>query len=84
MDELEEERSSKLTTRQHQLLNMLKLGLCNKQIAQELGLKENTVEKYLSFLYTKLGVQSRVQAVIWHERMLKRERHRHEAALEQE
>lgn len=53
-----------LSPAQMRVLNGLKRGLPNKQIAFELGLTEKTVKAYLSMLYRKLGVSSRTQAVI--------------------
>ena len=49
---------------QMRVLNGLKRGLRNRDIALELGLTEKTVKAYLSLLYRKLGVRSRTQALI--------------------
>jgi DNA-binding NarL/FixJ family response regulator len=46
------------------VLSGLKRGLRNKQIAFELGLAERTVKAYTNTLYRKLGVNSRMQALI--------------------
>ncbi|MGZ7443078.1 LuxR C-terminal-related transcriptional regulator [Paenibacillus sp. TH7-28] len=46
-----------------ELLELLRQGAANKQIAQTLGLSEGTVRVYLSRLYGKLNVSSRTQAL---------------------
>jgi DNA-binding NarL/FixJ family response regulator len=53
-----------LSPAQLRVLNGLKRGLRNKEIAFELGLTEKTIKAYLSTLYRKLGVNSRTQALI--------------------
>ena len=53
-----------LSPAQLRVLNGLKRGLRNKEIAFELGLTEKTIKAYLSALYRKLGVSSRIQALI--------------------
>ncbi|MEC0241118.1 LuxR C-terminal-related transcriptional regulator [Paenibacillus dokdonensis] len=45
------------------LLQLIRKGASNKQIAAELALSEGTVKVYLSRLYEKLGVSSRTQAL---------------------
>jgi len=52
-----------LSPAQLRVLNGLRRGLRNKQIAFELGLTERTVKAYVSTLYKKLGVSSRTQAL---------------------
>jgi len=51
-----------LTPRERAILSLLALGKSNKEIAFELGLREQTVKNYLYALYRKLGVQDRVGA----------------------
>ncbi len=46
------------------LLQLIRKGASNKQIAAELALSEGTVKVYLSRLYEKLGVSSRTQALL--------------------
>jgi len=53
-----------ITPAQLRVLQGVKRGLRNKQIAFELGLAERTVKLYLSSIYRKLGVGSRTQALI--------------------
>lgn len=45
------------------MLEFIRSGASNGEIARELALSEGTVKVYLSRLYTKLGVSSRTQAV---------------------
>jgi DNA-binding NarL/FixJ family response regulator len=55
---------SALTPQQVRVLMMLSQGLLNKQIAYELSVSEATVKAHVSAILTKLGVESRTQAVI--------------------
>jgi DNA-binding NarL/FixJ family response regulator len=57
-------RLSTLTPQQVKVLMMLSQGLLNKQIAYELSVSEATVKAHVSAILTKLGVESRTQAVI--------------------
>ena len=53
-----------LTPQQMRVLMMLSEGLLNKQIAHALDVSEATVKAHVSAILTKLGVDSRTQAVI--------------------
>ncbi len=57
-------RIALLTPQQLRVLQMLRQGLLNKQIAFELGVGETTVKAHMSEILRKLGVASRTQAVI--------------------
>jgi DNA-binding NarL/FixJ family response regulator len=53
-----------LTQRQRDVLNCLREGKSNKQIAYELGLSEGTVKIHVTAIFKSLGVKNRTQAVI--------------------
>ena len=57
-------RLSTLTPQQMRVLQMLRQGKLNKQIAHELAVGETTVKAHVSEILRKLGVFSRTQAVI--------------------
>jgi len=57
-------RLASLTPQQVRVLMMLSEGMLNKQIAYELSVSEATVKAHVSAILTKLGVESRTQAVI--------------------
>jgi DNA-binding NarL/FixJ family response regulator len=57
-------RLARLTPQQMRVLQMLKQGLLNKQIAYELQVGETTVKAHVSEILRKLNVYSRTQAVI--------------------
>ena len=57
-------RMASLTPQQVRVLMMVSSGLLNKQIAYELSVSEATVKAHVSAILTKLGVESRTQAVI--------------------
>jgi DNA-binding NarL/FixJ family response regulator len=52
-----------LTARELEVIQLMALGLANKQIALKLGISEHTVKFHLSALYAKLGISSRTEAV---------------------
>ena len=52
-----------LTIREIEVLECLRLGESNKEIARSLGISPNTVKTHLKSLYTKLGANNRTQAV---------------------
>ncbi|WP_233500788.1 LuxR C-terminal-related transcriptional regulator [Paenibacillus antibioticophila] len=53
-----------LSSKELLLLEQLRLGATNKQMAAALGLTEGTIRVYLSRLYEKLGVSTRTQALV--------------------
>jgi DNA-binding NarL/FixJ family response regulator len=57
-------RISTLTPQQARVLQMLRQGLLNKQIAYDLGVGETTIKAHVSEILRKLKVNSRTQAVI--------------------
>jgi DNA-binding CsgD family transcriptional regulator len=55
---------AELTERERKLLALLHEGHNNTQIAFQLGIAEKTVRNHFSNLYRKLGVRSRVEALV--------------------
>lgn len=53
-----------LTQREHQILQLIIEGLQNKEIAHKLTITLGTVKWHVNQIYSKLGVRSRVQAII--------------------
>ena len=51
--------STALTRREQQIVELLRLGCTNKEIANELGVMEDTVKKHLQSVFSKLGVHRR-------------------------
>ncbi len=58
-----------LTGREMQVLSLLRDGKSNFHIARALGLKEKTIEKYLSQIYEKFRVSSRAEAILYIQKM---------------
>jgi len=56
--------SAELTDREHEILVGLARGRTNRELADDLIVSEATVKTHVSNLLLKLGVRSRVQAVI--------------------
>jgi DNA-binding NarL/FixJ family response regulator len=57
-----------LTTRETEVLRLVKDGLANKQIARRLNISERTVKAHLTSAFSRIGVQDRTQAALWVER----------------
>jgi len=53
---------SALTEQERNVLELIGVGLTNRQIAERMRLSEATVKSYVSALLTKLGMQRRSQA----------------------
>lgn len=53
-----------LTPREAEVLQLIAEGLPNKLIAQRLGISPNTVKFHINAILSKLGVQSRTEAVV--------------------
>ncbi len=51
-----------LTEREMEVLVGIEAGHTNKEIAQQLGIKCRTVEKYCEYILVKLGVSNRTRA----------------------
>jgi DNA-binding CsgD family transcriptional regulator len=54
-----------LTPREEQVVGLVAEGIGNREVAQQLGIKENTVKKSLLRIYDKLGVSNRVELVLY-------------------
>ena len=53
-----------LTPRQHDVLGLLVQGKSNREIAEAMGLSENTVKVHLAAIFRVLGVSSRTEALL--------------------
>jgi NarL family two-component system response regulator LiaR len=60
-----EDSSSKLSPRELEVMKLVAQGLRNKQIADILKISIRTVEGYFYTIYTKIGVSSRIEAVLY-------------------
>ena len=54
-----------LTGREREVLGLIGRGLRNGEVAESLGISENTVAGYIKDIYRKLGISSRAEAS-WH------------------
>ena len=54
-----------LTPREEQIVTLVAEAIGNREIAEQLGIKENTVKKSLLRTYDKLGVSNRVELVLY-------------------
>lgn len=57
-------RNARLTPAETVILGLVAEGLSNRAIAAKLGKSEKTVRNQLSFIFTKLGVHNRAQAIV--------------------
>ncbi|MGB7925175.1 MAG: response regulator transcription factor [Pyrinomonadaceae bacterium] len=53
-----------LTPREHEVLEMIALGLSNKEIAWRMKISEHTVKFHIASIFAKLDVSSRTEAVM--------------------
>lgn len=53
------------TSREKDVLQLLAEGASNNEIAQRLHLTEGTIRVYLTEIYSKIGVKSRMKAILW-------------------
>ncbi|WP_369790931.1 biofilm master transcriptional regulator CsgD [Rouxiella sp. WC2420] len=63
---------SGITQRESEILNKLRMGASNVEIARLLFISENTVKTHLYNLFRKIAVKNRTQAVSWANDNLKR------------
>jgi DNA-binding NarL/FixJ family response regulator len=54
-----------LSNREQEVIRWLAEGLTNIEIARKLKLSQNTVKNYLSRIFNKLGMSSRVEVVTY-------------------
>jgi DNA-binding NarL/FixJ family response regulator len=57
-----------LTAREREVLELVRDGLANKQIARRLGISERTVKAHLTSVFSAIGVADRTAAALWAER----------------
>lgn len=55
---------AELSTRETEILELIAAGLGNREIAQRLVLSEKTVRNHINSIFSKLGVDSRPQAIV--------------------
>ena len=56
---------SDLTPRELEILQLVLTGKTNRAIAGQISISERTVEFHLDHIYTKIGVRTRLIAVLW-------------------
>ena len=59
----------KLSPREIEICERVRLGETDKEIGAFVGLKESTVGSYLKVIYGKLGVNNRAKAAVMFDRM---------------
>ena len=65
----EQRAAPSLTDREREILELLRQGLANQEIASRLGITVKTVKAHLTSLFQKVGVLDRTQAALWAERL---------------
>ncbi len=58
-----EAQSAALSPREREILGLLAEGLGNKLVAARLGISEHTVKTHVASIFTKLGAETRAEAV---------------------
>ncbi len=59
---------TQLTSREAEVLSLVREGLANKQIARRLDISERTVKAHLTSAFARIGVADRTQAALWAQR----------------
>ena len=54
-----------LTARERQVIALVIAGYTNKDLAQKLGISENTAKYHLTNVFDKLGVSNRLELVLF-------------------
>jgi tripartite-type tricarboxylate transporter receptor subunit TctC/DNA-binding CsgD family transcriptional regulator len=54
-----------LTPREREIVDLISLGLSNKEVGRQLDLQEGTVKVHLHNIYTKIGVSNRTALALW-------------------
>ena len=57
-----------LTSREGEVLGLVREGLSNRQVARRLDISERTVKAHLTSAFARIGVSDRTQAALWAER----------------
>jgi two-component system response regulator DevR len=70
--QVEDERLSRLTAQERNILKLIADGKTNRQIADELYLAEKTVKNYVSSLLSKMGFARRTEAAVYAARLSER------------
>ena len=60
-----EHRGHVLTPREREIVDLISLGLSNKEVGRQLDLQEGTVKVHLHNIYTKIGVSNRTALALW-------------------
>jgi len=58
------DRRRPCTDREREIIDLLRRGMTNKQIAHQLGIMEETVKKHLQHVYDKFGVRRRALVML--------------------
>jgi DNA-binding NarL/FixJ family response regulator len=65
--------AAELTDREREVLELVGMGLANKQIARRLGIREGTVKAHLTNVFQRIGVRDRTSAALWARKNLREE-----------
>ena len=58
-----------LTDRELEVLGLIAQGWSNRQIAEYLQIEVRTVKHHTTSIYSKLGMKSRFEVIVWHGNM---------------
>jgi len=72
-EKVEEERLSRLTEQERNLLELIVEGKTNRQIADSMFLSEKTIKNYVSNLLSKMGFLRRTEAAVYAARLSERQ-----------
>ena len=57
-------KSYDLSEREFQIMELVSIGLFNKEIADKLNIQPATITKHIQHIFKKMGVQNRTEATL--------------------
>ena len=54
-----------LTAREREVVHLVIQGLCNKEIARQLGITESSTKQHLAHVFKKLKIHTRTRLVVY-------------------
>jgi DNA-binding NarL/FixJ family response regulator len=64
-DDVSKDIEASLTSRQREVLCLLRQGYSNKEIARHLHISQHTIKAHITAILQRLGVRNRTEAVAW-------------------
>ncbi len=63
--DIDKDKIELLTRRELEVLKLIAIGLCNKEVGEKLNISERTVKNHISSIFKKVDVADRTQAAVF-------------------